>query len=452
MNGGNDAPRRKVLLAGAIGNFVEWYDFALYGFFATTIASVFFPKTNPTAALLATFGIYAVTFVVRPLGGIVFGHLGDRMGRRFTLLMSVLLMCAGTFIIGILPGYAQIGVAAPVLLLLCRLMQGFSVGGENTGANIFIIEHAPSGMRGRFAAVGPAIVNVTQVFGVLVVVAITSATTPEQLTSWAWRVPFLAAAPLALIGVYLRLRVEESPVFTALRAEGHIESAPVKQAIKTAKTRILILVGWAMANAVALYLLGTFILAYLTVTVGFSKTKSLIVVLVESIVGVGACLLAGYCIDRLGRKQIAIISAVGLGVCAVPTFMLLPHSNVLAASVIVGVLALFTSGMTTTTTLAVVELFPDRIRASASALGYNISFALFGGSTPFLATWLVGQGFPLAPGFYLAGLCVIATFVGAVGIGNRRQVTVGHEGMSAPEEPASHQLMEGSNNLSAESR
>ncbi|MFE3002884.1 MFS transporter [Nocardia sp. NPDC059246] len=418
MNDGNGAARRKVLVAAGIGNFVEWYDSGLYALFATTIATVFFPKSDPTAALMSTFAIFALGYVTRPLGGVVFGHLGDRYGRRFTLLLSVMLMSAGTVAMGMLPSYAQIGIAAPVLLVLCRLVQSFSAGGEYTGSNIFVIEHAPSGRRGLYASISPAVSYTPVVVGVLVAEVMTSTTTPEQLTAWGWRVPFLAAAPLALVGLYLRWRVDESPEFAALRAQGKLESAPLKQAFKVAKGPMLILIGWAMAYAVAVFLLGTFILSYLTVTVKFSKTESLTVQLVFALVVMVAFVLAGYGIDRVGLKRMAVASALALGAWAVPTFILLQHASVLTASLVVAVCAVFFGGLGSTTVLAAVDLFPARIRASASGMAYNVCLLAFGSTAPYVATWLISEGNRLAPGYYLAGVCAVAAIVAAFGIGN----------------------------------
>ncbi|MFD9670008.1 MFS transporter [Rhodococcus sp. NPDC059968] len=419
MNGSNDAAQRKALLAGAVGNFVEWYDASLYGLFATTIAAVFFPQSDGTAALLSTFAIFGLSFAARPLGAIVFGHLGDRVGRRFTLLVSVMLMSVSTVALGLLPGYAQIGIVAPVLLLLCRLTQGFSSGGEYTGSAIFVLENAPYGRRGRYASLMSTAVWLPGVFSILVAVTITSLTTPEQLISWGWRVPFLAAAPLALVGLYLRLSVDESPEFTALRAADRIESAPVAQALKHAKKSMLICLGWTMTYAVGSYILTAFLVSYMNATLKFSRTESLVVQLVWTSIVVMACILTGYAIDRLGRKRTAVSSALGLGICIIPTFAFLQHTSLPGALLVVGVCGLFFGGVCSTTVLAVVELFPARLRSSASAMAFNSCVAAFGGTAPFVATWLVGQGYSLGPGYYLAGVCALSAVVAALGIGNR---------------------------------
>ncbi|MBL1120137.1 MFS transporter, partial [Streptomyces sp. 110] len=345
-----DGPSRmKTLFAGAIGNFVEWYDFALYGFFATTIAAQFFPETDGTTALLYTFSIFGVSFMARPLGAIAFGHLSDRIGRRPALSISVLLMSAGTVGIGLLPGYADIGATAAFLLLAARLLQGFSAGGESSSASVFVIEHAPEGRRGRYASYVLISVALGTVFGILVSLLMSSITNADQLASWGWRVPFIAAAPLALVGLYLRLRVHESPAFSELQTEGRLESAPIVQAFKVAKRPMLILIGFAMSNSVASYLVTSFLVAHLTTTAQFTQTQSLIVLLVAYVVLMCGSLVAGRAIDTLGRKRVAVGSAIGLGLWAVPTFIYLEHGTVIGACVFVGGLAFLLSFTSTTT-------------------------------------------------------------------------------------------------------
>lgn len=431
MNNGNAAARR-ALFAGAIGNVVEWYDFALYGYFATTIAHLFFPEEDAVAALLATFVVFAVGFVSRPVGAVVFGHVGDRYSRRTSLIMSVGLMSAATVVLGLLPGYAQIGVAAPVLLLVCRLVQGFSAGGEFTGSTVFVLEHAPDNRRGRYASVGAAAIYCGTASGVLVSVLMTSTTSVEQLGSWGWRVPFLLAAPLAVVGLYLRLRVEDSPVFEALQEHGQVESAPLVETFRVAKKPMLVLIGWVMATSVSYYLSATFLVSYLTTTAKFSHTASLVVQLVFSVAS-GACtLLAGHVIDRVGRRRfVAVTSILGMGVWAVPAFAVLERGSLLGACLVVGVAAVIYSFVGVITTLAIVELFPAYVRASASGLAYGTAYTVFGGTAPFVATWLVGQGHPLGPGFYLAGVCAVATLAAAIGFGTRPRIDPVHDVVQA---------------------
>lgn len=418
-NNGNAATRRSALLASGVGNFMEYYDWSLYGFFATTLGQLFFPKANPTAALLSTFAIFALGFFARPVGGIVFGHIGDRIGRRPAFILSLILMSSGTVAIGLLPTHAQIGTLAPILLLLCRLLQGFSVGGEYSSSTIYVIEHAPRGMRGRYASLSGVVSCVTYVVGSLLALVITTTTTSEQLMSWGWRVPFLIAAPIAVVGLYIRLQVDESPAFEAIRKEKRVEAAPIVEALRVARKPMLVLFGMNVSNAVGFYLVTAFLVSYLNTSAKFSKTDTLLLVFVAMFIEAVGSFLAGYLIDKVGRKPVAVGSALCAGIWAIPAFLLLRHPSMLDAFIAIGVFMIFLSGIAISCALAFVELFPARVRSSASALAYQASYTLFGGTIPYLATWLVAGGHFLGPGYYLAGLCAVSTFAAAAGIGNR---------------------------------
>lgn len=411
--------RRAAMKAAAIGNFVEWYDFVLYGLFSTTLATVFFPESEPTAALLATLAIFGASFLARPLGGIVFGQIGDRIGRRSALLISVLVMSVATLAVGLLPTAGQIGIAAPLLLLICRLAQAMAAGGEYGSSTSYVVEFAPEHRRGRYASITPVWSYVGSFTGVLVSLIVTTSVTPEQLVSWGWRIPFLIAAPLGLLGLYLRLRVEESPVFEELRTSGQVEKAPIRQTLKNSRKPLIIIIGWSMTNATAAYIMSTFLVSHLASKTDFGLNKSFVIQLVLwSVLAVG-CLTSGHLIDTVGRKRVAVTCSVSLAVLAVPALALMDRSSLLQAALIMTVLALFYSGFTATTALALVELFPPAVRASGAALSYQVSYAVFGGTAPMLATWMVSQGFDLGPGIYLAVLSTISTVVAIVGIGNR---------------------------------
>lgn len=414
------AARRKLALrAAGVGNFVEWYDFILYGLFATTIGHVFFPKSSPTAGLLATFAILGVSFLARPLGGLVFGQIADRVGRRSALLISVLVMSGATLIVGLLPGAAQIGLAAPILLLVCRLAQALAAGGEYGPSTSYAVEFAPEDKRGRFASIIPAWNYIGCLAGVLVSLTVTASVSSGQLASWGWRIPFLVAAPLGLVGLYLRRRMEESPVFEALRTSGNVEKTPIRQALRTAKKPLLIIVGWAMTNATAAYLLSTYLVSHMASKASFGITKALIVqVVLWSVLTVGT-LVAGRLIDAVGRKQVAVTCSASLALLAVPAVALLDHSSLIQSMLIVFVIAVLYSGYTATTALAMVELLPPAVRASGAAMSYQFAYAVFGGSAPLLATWWVSMGYVLAPGIYLTVLSAVSTVVAAIWIGNR---------------------------------
>lgn len=414
------ATRRKAAIrAAAVGNFVEWYDFVLYGLFSVTLAKVFFPETNPTAGLLATFGILGISFLARPLGGLLFGQIGDRVGRRQALLISVLVMSGATLLVGLLPGAAQIGIWAPILLLVCRLSQALAAGGEYGPSTSYAVEFAPEGQRGRYASIIPAWNYIGCFAGVLVSLIVTVSVTPDQLVSWGWRIPFLVAAPLGLVGLYLRLHMEESPVFESLRKTGKLEKTPIRQALKASKKPLLIIVGWSMTNATAAYIMSTYLVANMSSKISFGTANAMIVQLVLWSVLTGGTLVAGRLIDKVGRKQVAVTCSVAIALLAVPAIAFLQTSSLVQSVLIVIVIAVFYAGFTATTALAMVELLPPAVRASGGAISYQVAYAVFGGSAPILATWWVSMGFTLAPGIYLASLSAVSTVVAAIWIGNQ---------------------------------
>ena len=250
---------RKVIAASAIGNFVEWFDFAVYGFLAVTIASLFFPPGNPTLALLQTFAVFAVSFALRPLGGIVFGILGDRIGRKRVLSITVLLMAGATTLIGLLPTYASIGLVAPLLLALARCLQGFSAGGEYAGACAFLMEHAPTEQKARYGSFVPVSTFAAFACAAGLVFGMGFWLDEAQMQAWGWRLPFLIAAPLGLVGLYMRLRLDESPAFQALAAQAHPEHSPLRETLREHGGTVLCLSAFISATALSFYMFTTYL-------------------------------------------------------------------------------------------------------------------------------------------------------------------------------------------------
>ena len=266
--------RRKVVMASFIGNFVEWFDYAAYGYLAAIIATVFFPETDKTTALLATFAVFAISFLVRPLGGVVWGHIGDKVGRKQALSLSILIMSGATFCIALLPSYGAVGVFAPILLLLVRVVQGFSASGEYAGASAFLVEYAPPKRRGLYASVVPASTATGLLLGSLIAALLTGVVSDGQMHDWGWRLPFLLAAPMGLIGRYIRLRLEDTPVFRALEKDDDVAAAPVLETIKKNRRPLIIALGAAVLNAVAFYVLLSYMPTYLSEELGFGASES----------------------------------------------------------------------------------------------------------------------------------------------------------------------------------
>jgi len=312
--------RRKVLAATAIGNFVEWFDSAAYAVMSVTIAGLFFPRYDNTAALLATWAVFAAGFIARPVGAAFFGHYGDRLGRNRMLALTVLTMSGATMLLGLLPTYQTIGLAAPILLFLLRTVQGFSTGGEYTGASAFIMEYAPDGKRARFASVVPTTVGLATVAGALIGFALTSTLTPEQLSLWGWRVPFLLAGPLGIVGLYLRSKVEDTPVFRALEREENVRTQPLRDAVRLCRRQIATLFGYSITNAIAYYLMSSYLIAYVSGELGYSKAQAMLTSVVSMLAYSIACPFLASASDRYGRRPMLLAACLGFVVLTLPSF------------------------------------------------------------------------------------------------------------------------------------
>ncbi|MFE2119403.1 MFS transporter [Rhodococcus sp. 2H158] len=405
------AARRRAIYAGVIGNFIEWYDFGLYGFFAVTISVLFFPASDPTAALLSTFAVFALGFLIRPLGAFVFGWIGDRIGRRASLLAAVILMSLSTVLLGLLPTYASIGVWATVLLVALRMFQGLSAGGEYAGATIYVVEHAPRGWRGRYGSLSPAAVGVGTATAAVVSLIVTSSLTEADLSSWGWRIPFLLSGPLGVIAIILRMRIEESPEFQAVRDSGQVESAPLAEGFRVAKKSMATVFGWNMLNGVSFYMLTGFTVAYMMKVSELTYTASLSALAVALLFYTCVSPFYGLCVDKLSRRQVAMFSSLGMAVFAPLAFFLLQQQTFASSLLALMGIAFFAAGVTSIVAVSMVDLFPARIRFSAGAVPYQISIAVFGGTAPYVATWLGGTSVELAPGYYLALISLIAASV-----------------------------------------
>jgi MHS family proline/betaine transporter-like MFS transporter len=401
------AERRRAVLAISAGNFVEGYDLALYGYFAAYLAVQFFPPGNPTAALLSTFAIYALGLVVRPIGGVIFGHLGDRIGRRPALIAAMLMMAVATAGVGLLPTYRDAGLLAPVLLLVCRVLQGLSIAGELVGANVMILEYARTRGAGRSVAVNQLAGSLGVATAATGGLILAQTLGREALAVWGWRVPFLAAAVFAGVILYLRLRVSDSPVFRA--PDLHRERFPLGRALRTAPRGILVYAGWTAMVALGGYLLFGFMPTYLARFVGLSPTETFAANLIAVLtLGLGAT-LGGYLVDRFSARLVALVSAVGVAVTVLPGFLLIREGTVPAAIAGQVIWAVFLSMGSTVNAVLSLSQFPPAVRYSGTGFAYNFSYALFGGTAPYVSTWLVtSTGNLLAPAIYLAVVALAA--------------------------------------------
>ncbi|MFR0638441.1 MULTISPECIES: MFS transporter [Micrococcaceae] len=406
----DSATRRKVVAASFIGNFVEWFDYAAYGYLAVTIAAVFFPSEDRQLALMMTFGVFAISFLVRPLGGFIWGHLGDKIGRREALSWSILLMTGATACIALLPGYASIGFGAPLLLLGLRLIQGFSAAGEYAGASAFLVEYAPANRRGLYAAVVPASTATGLLLGSLMAAVLTGVLEPAQMESWGWRIPFLLAAPMGLIGRYIRTKLEDSPAFLEASEESETqEASPVRDLFRNYWRQLLQAAGAVLLNAVGFYVILSYMPTYLSEELGLDATRSYLATTVALATYIGFIFLTGMLSDRFGRKRVLMSASVVFVLFTVPAFMLLDTGNflvIILVQVLLGGMLTLNDG---TLPSFLAEMFPTKVRYSGFAVSFNLSNALFGGTAPFVATLLIAtSGNLLAPGWYLMGAAVIS--------------------------------------------
>ena len=404
-----DPTVRKAITGASIGNAVEWFDFAIYGFLAVYIAGNFFPDGNETANLLNTFAIFAAAFFMRPLGGFVFGPLGDRLGRQRVLAVVILLMSAATLGIGLLPTYASIGVAAPLLLLLLRCLQGFSAGGEYGGGAVYLAEYARPERRGLTVT----FIAWSGVLGFLlgsITVTLLEAFLPDEaMSTYGWRIPFLVAAPLGLVGLYIRLRLDDTPEFTKLDAADRASASPLREAVGTARRAILQVIGMFIVFNVGYYVVFTFLPNYFITSLYFSETLSFVSITLASLVALILILPLAALSDRVGRKPLLLFASVAFIVLGYPLFLLMNSGSVVAAIVGHCVLAAIESVYVATAVTAGVELFTTRVRYSGFSIGYNISVAVFGGTTPYVVTWLTAAtGNNLAPALYLIAAAVVS--------------------------------------------
>ncbi|GAA4117157.1 MFS transporter [Enteractinococcus coprophilus] len=401
--------RRKVIVASFIGNFVEWFDYGAYSYLAVVIAAVFFPSDNLTEGLIWTFALFAVSFLVRPLGGFIWGHIGDRVGRRNALAWSILIMSASTVCIGLLPGAATLGLWAPALLLLFRVLQGFSASGEYAGASAYLVEYAPKGKRGIYAAVVPGSTAAGLLFGSLMATTLTASLTTAEMESWGWRLPFLLAAPLGLIGVYIRRKLEDSPVFQEMAQEDEAVKAPVWALFRDHWRALVRATAAVLLNAVGFYVILTYMPTYLSQTIGLDLTTANVTTTISLITYIGFIFLTGHLSDRFGRRKILMSASVLFILLTVPAFLLLGTGSVvviLLVQVLLGAMLTLNDGSLAS---FLAESFPTRVRYSGFAVSFNVGNAIFGGTAPAIATLLIAStGSAIAPGWYLMGAAVIA--------------------------------------------
>lgn len=400
--------RRRAVFAGGIGSLVEYYDFGVYGYVATTIAAKFFPTSSPAAALLSTLAVFAIAFVARPLGSVLFGHIGDRHGRKPALAISVIMMAVATFGIGCLPTYEAIGVAAPILLVIMRLAQGLSAGGEVSGSAAILAETALPNRRGFLTSA----TQVGSLSGLLLASAVVGLfnwmLTPEQFAAWGWRVPFLLGIATGLVGLWVRMRLQEAEAFKRVERTGNVAELPVVEVFRTNSVNIAKAFGLTAINFAAYYTIFVYLSIYLQ-TVG-TLTRAQATFSTTATIAIAAVTLAffGLLSDVVGRKIVIGGSALGFLLLTVPLFKLMQGDNlvlVVGAQILLG---LFEAAIMGAIWAALAEQFPTRVRYSGIGLGFNLAGVFVGGSAPYIGAWLIqATGDKTAPAYFLMAVSII---------------------------------------------
>jgi MFS transporter, MHS family, proline/betaine transporter len=406
----NPAERRRAIISSAVGNFLELFDFAIYGFLAIPLGANFFPSTDPLISLLSSFATFGVGFIMRPVGAVVIGIYGDRKGRKAALSLTIVMMAAATGVVGLLPSYASIGVAAPILLVLARMVQGFATGGEWGGAAAFLVEHSPTKRRGFVSSLQQIGNHLGGVVGSALVAALTFTLSQQAYLSWGWRLPFILGLLVGPIGLYLRLKVADTPAFRQAVAEKRVERTPLRTAFtlfggRIVSATLISIIGTTTNFIFTIYLMNYAIqqqhlpadLALLSLTL----THALLIVLLPGV---------GWLSDKVGRKPLMLIMSFGFVFASYPMFRAITDApSVLTLFVVQFLYSLLQMFYTGTIAPVLAELFPTRVRFTGLSVSYGLAVTLAGGTAPFVATLLVKQtGNPVAPAYYVMALALVS--------------------------------------------
>lgn len=396
---------RRVVTAGVIGNVLEWYDFAVYGFFAPILAAQFFPSSDRMVSLLAAFGAFAVGFLMRPVGAVVFGHIGDRYGRARALLISVAMMAIPTVLMGLLPTYATIGVAASFLIVLLRMFQGMAVGGEFTSSIVFLAEHSPPRRRGFFASWAMFAATTGTMLGSAVGAAMSNLMSPEALAAWGWRAAFISGILVAVVGIIIRRNMLDTPASVP-------EISPVRLAFRHHRWEVLRVFGLNMAPAATYYLLFVYAATWIAESTPLARSAALDITTLSILTFLVVAPIAAWISDRFGRKLMLIVGMSSCMILAYPLAWLMHQTDAAAIATaqmtFAALLALYMASIPA----AMCEMFPHSVRVSAVSVGYGLAYAVFGGTAPAVAVWLISRtGNDLAFAWYIVVLTAVSLTV-----------------------------------------
>ncbi len=399
----------RAVIASGLGNVMEWYDFGIYGYFAPVLSSLFFPSKNPLTSLLITFAVFGVGFVVRPLGGYLCGHYGDKFGRRNVLCFTMVMMGISTFSIGLLPTYARIGLWAPIALTFFRLIQGFSAGGEWIGSTSFIVEYAKETNRGFIGSFQMFSVGLGLLAGSAMGAFISGSLSEQAFSSWGWRLPFFLGITIAAVGYYLRVKLEETPRFKEVEEAQDKSRSPLVDTLKQYPKEILLSIGFTINWTVSYYVAMNYLPTYVSKIVKFPLSLTMTSNTIGLVFFLILTPLMGALSDRIGRKPVLLASCAGFALFSYPLFLLLNKAtfiSILTAQLIFALLEAMFSGPGAA---ALAEIFPTKIRLSALSLGYNTGVVLFGGMAPFICTYLImATKSTMAPSFYVIAAGIVS--------------------------------------------
>lgn len=398
---------RRAVIAAIVGNTLEWYDFAVYGFFALTLAKLFFPAGDPTVSLLLTVATFGVGFIMRPIGALVLGTLADRRGRKVALSLTILLMALGTAMIGLAPTYATAGAWAPAIIVLARLIQGFSAGGEIGGATAFLVEHAPPARRGLYASWQQASQAGALLLGSLTGALLTGLLPPADVEAWGWRVPFLLGLLIAPVGLFIRFRVSETDAFKAILRERATQPeasfSPLRDTLGEHRSAVIAGFGITIAWTVCTYFFLVTMPTYAVRQLGVPQSASFLANSVGLVLIVILAPVFGAWSDKIGRRPIMLASACGILLLCWPLlFWLTQQPNVVNLVLAQVIFAVLIAGFSGPAPATMAELYPPAMRSTGLSIAYNLAVTIFGGFAPFVTTWLIVQtGSPLAPAWYV---------------------------------------------------
>lgn len=394
---------KRAITAAAIGNFITWFDYATYGFLAIVIGNLFFPSGNPAVSLLASFAVFGVALLMQPVGAFLFGSLGDKLGRKTILATVVILMSGATATVGLLPTYDSVGILAPILLLVVRCIQGIAGGGEPGGAATFLVESARRDRRARTVSFWHSSSYFANIAASLLILGMHATLSHEQMYSWGWRIPFLIAAPIGIVGLFIRLKLSDTPEFENMKEHGELSDSPIREVLTKYRRQVLQVIGCGAFQYAVYYFVNIYMETYIKSQLNLSDTAASM----STVMALGTACVAIFAFarisDRIGRKPVLYIATVLAVVTTLPVLMMINSGSVPLALIGHILLALPMAMFMAASGAALVEIFPPRVRYSGFSIGFNVAGAVFGGSLAYLATLLIEvTGSPMSPSILLS--------------------------------------------------